>query len=148
MVSRVFATRFDNEPELVASHYLDPSGLRDLLAMGQVIGLHGHEHLHLASASPDECRTDLAANFNSLREALQADVPRFDWISYPYGGPASYSDMVIGIARSLGCCAGLTMRRGINRCDGSLDSMRLARVDTKDAPGGRSPLPLEQLLES
>ena len=58
-------------------------------------------------------------------------------VSYPYGGPRAVSPDVVAAAQAAGLRLGFTMERAFNR---SLDApLLLARVDTNDAPGGKSP---------
>ncbi len=149
VVGAVFTNRLGDDATHAAEHYLSPAMVRDLNRRGHAIGLHSHAHLHLASAAPAERRADLAANLRWVRAALGDADHVAEWISYPYGSPSSYDDSVIADARALGCRLGMTMSRGVNLAStGSRDVMRLARIDTNDAPGGKSPLPIDALVRS
>jgi peptidoglycan/xylan/chitin deacetylase (PgdA/CDA1 family) len=135
ILEAVFSSRLGDDAPFVARHYITPDGVRALRAAGHAIGLHTHSHLHLASSPAALRERDLNLNL----QALQPLAGSVNWISYPYGGPTSYDEATIAAARCCGCRFGLTMHRGYNKPE-TLDSMRLSRIDSNDAPGGKLPL--------
>jgi peptidoglycan/xylan/chitin deacetylase (PgdA/CDA1 family) len=140
ILQRVFQSRFGDEKCFVARHYMTATQLRALRDEGMTIGLHSHRHLALAAVPTPVMREDLRQNAAWLKR-LVGRPPR--WVSYPYGGPDSWSEEVMGTARGLNVLGGFTMTRQINRLP--LRSMAIGRLDTNDAPGGKSAVELESL---
>lgn len=136
----VFRSRLGADPEYVTRHYMSPAEVCRLRRAGMTVGLHSHGHLPLAAVPEAEMREDLRQNREHLVRLL-GESPR--WISYPYGGPDAWSPAVMGAARELGCVGGFTMKREVNRLP--VDPLAISRLDTNDAPGGKSPLALEGL---
>jgi peptidoglycan/xylan/chitin deacetylase (PgdA/CDA1 family) len=104
------------------------------------VGLHSHRHLPLAAVPAAEMRRDLRENSLRLRELI-GKTPR--WISYPYGGPDAWSASVLHTARTMALTCGFTMTRQVNQLP--LSRLTIGRLDTNDAPGGKSPLGMESL---
>ena len=137
----VFRSRLGEERDYLRRHYMTEEEARELQDAGMAIGLHSHAHLALAAVADDVMRRDLRQNSSGLTDRL-GRAPR--WISYPYGGPDAWSGSVIRAARELGVVGGFTMTRQVNRLP--LEPLAIGRLDTNDAPGGKSPLPLESLI--
>ena len=133
LVDALFAEHFD-EAELAARLYLGEEHVRSLEEAG-ALGSHGFGHLPLAALERRAIRTDLERGAAVLAE-LTGTRPRA--FSYPYGSAAAVSEVVAREAAAAGFSFALTMERAVNL---TLDEpLLLARVDTRDAPGGRSPL--------
>jgi peptidoglycan/xylan/chitin deacetylase (PgdA/CDA1 family) len=133
VLRRVFEARLGDDRPLAKRHYLDRDDARALVQSKHVVGMHSHEHLHLAATSREARRADLATNRELIADATGL-APR--WLSYPYGSPSSYDDSVVDDVRELGCSFALTLAHGVNRAP--IDLLRLRRVDTNDAVGGKS----------
>lgn len=137
----VFRSHLGDERDFIRRHYMTEEEVRELQEAGMTIGLHSHAHLALATVEQDVMRRDLRQN-SAVLAGLLGGRPR--WISYPYGGPDAWSGSVMEAARELGVVGGFTMNRQVNRMP--LQPLAIGRLDTNDAPGGKSPLPLESLV--
>lgn len=140
VLRRVFHSRLGDEAPFVARHYASPGQLRELRAAGMTVGLHSHRHLPLAAVPGEVMRRDLRENSVRLEELTGR---RPTWISYPYGGPDAWSPSVLHTARTMSLTCGFTMTRQVNQLP--LSRLTIGRLDTNDAPGGKSPLGLESL---
>jgi peptidoglycan/xylan/chitin deacetylase (PgdA/CDA1 family) len=136
----VFEARLGAEEAYVRQHYATPTQVRGMVAAGMTIGMHGDHHVALATLAEEDVREDLRVN-RDLIEEWTGERPR--WVSYPYGGPDSFSPRVTAVAREIGAVGGFTMIRSINTS--LARPLRIGRVDTNDAPGGKRPIPLEDL---
>lgn len=136
----VFRRLLGDEREYVRRHYMDAGEVLSLRKQGMTVGMHSHRHLPLAATAEAEMRADLSRNREELSSIL-GEAPR--WISYPYGGPDAWSPAVLKAARDLSCVGGFTMRREVNRT--LSEPLAISRLDTNDAPGGKSPMRLEEL---
>jgi peptidoglycan/xylan/chitin deacetylase (PgdA/CDA1 family) len=128
----VFEARLGDDRPHAKRHYLDRDDARALVHAQHVVGMHSHEHLHLAAAARDARRMDLTKNRDLVTDATGVAPV---WLSYPYGSPSSYDDSVVDDVRELGCSFALTLAHGVNRA--SVDPLYLRRVDTNDAIGGK-----------
>jgi peptidoglycan/xylan/chitin deacetylase (PgdA/CDA1 family) len=70
--------------------------IAELAALGFEIGSHGHAHVDLGTATPDEVREDIQTSVQILERILGAR-PRY--LAYPYGRGSAAADEV---ARALG----------------------------------------------
>jgi peptidoglycan/xylan/chitin deacetylase (PgdA/CDA1 family) len=131
-VDALFAASFSEE-EVCGELYADEAGLARLEARG-ALGAHGYDHLPLATLDDARLRSDLQRSADVLA-SVTGVRPRM--MSYPYGTAYAVDGRVARAAGEAGFTAALTMERAINR---SLDEpLLLARVDTRDAPGGPEP---------
>lgn len=135
----VFEMKIQDEKKCIDQHYLSQEMVREMALAGQEFGLHTHSHLHLASASRSDRLQDMEKNLTFIHEVIGAGFSRDGWISYPYGSVSSFNADVIEDAHEIGCTLGLSMIRGINTIP-SPKPMALYRLDTNDAPGGKSPM--------
>ncbi len=117
---------------------------RQISILGQegMIGSHCHNHNPLSSLSLDEVRDEMIRSKQILESIISVEI---DAISYPYGGPSSYTDDVLSLANDTGYRMGFTMTRGLNSKDAKM--MRLKRFDTNDVYGGKTDLLTEMLKE-
>jgi peptidoglycan/xylan/chitin deacetylase (PgdA/CDA1 family) len=113
--------------------YMTPSQLKELDERF-AIGTHSYSHSALAPMSSSQIEEDIKHSMNALSR-LECTVKT---ISYPYGYEGAVSPAVFAVAQSCGLQAGFTTERSFNLTLG--DPMSLARVDTNDAPGGKSPI--------
>ncbi|MDQ0458338.1 polysaccharide deacetylase family protein [Rhizobium paknamense] len=132
VLSRVFTKRLGDDRHFAIRHYMSSQQVKEISNRGHTIGLHSHRHLFLASAAREAYIDDLYLNRAMLTEVAGP----ISWISYPYGGRASYDDSVIAVAEAVGCRFGLTTENALNST--SSDRMRLSRSDQKDVLGGKA----------
>lgn len=115
--------------------YMTPSEVVELHKAGHIIGAHSHRHSPLSLMSTAQRRSDLISNVSALTTAL--GTPPL-WISYPNGVLDSGDGRVLEDCRRLGLKYGFTMNRAfVETSDGA---QTINRVDTNDAPGGKSPI--------
>jgi peptidoglycan/xylan/chitin deacetylase (PgdA/CDA1 family) len=136
VLEEVFRARLGPTEEYSRSHYAAPEMISEMNRAGHEIGLHSHQHVRLSAATPAAVLKDLQKNKTMLDDICERPAR---WIAYPYGDAASYDSTVLEISRSLGCKVGLTMVRGINRCD-SIRPLEIRRCDTNDVIGGKRPI--------
>lgn len=135
---RIVGMLFDEVADEAAyskSLYMNADDLRRLGSL-DYLGVHGDAHLPLATLSEEGIRQDTEACMNFLQE--QSGRKSLHSISYPFGGPKAVSQTVADISESYGFSFGLTMFRGINEISDLEKPFLLKRVDTNDAPGGKS----------
>lgn len=135
VADRIFASVLGDEAAFCEQLYMTAEQVTALERDHRAVGAHSYAHAPLGLLDEAALRTDLAASIAVLRE-LTGSVPRM--VSYPYGSPTAAT---VGVARTsadVGFVAGFTMERALN--DDLTEPLLLARVDTNDAPGGRSPL--------
>jgi peptidoglycan/xylan/chitin deacetylase (PgdA/CDA1 family) len=133
VIATYFEQQFGDAAALASQLYMPPSCWRVLAAHG-CLGTHSRNHLPLAELSFAEQVGELRQSLVDLRD--QTGHTPFA-VSYPYGGPRAVSPDLVAAAQAAGLRLGFTMERAFNR---SLDApLLLARVDTNDAPGGKSP---------
>ena len=114
--------------------YMTAEECRSLSKDGHTIGCHSHRHHALSKMGALERDTDLS---NNIRLIASLGQGRPSWVSYPYGSEDAYDEGVKASCRSLGLRFAFTMTRGSITQDA--DHLALNRVDTNDAPGGKSP---------
>lgn len=134
IVGMLFAEIAD-EAAYSKSLYMEADDLRRLSSL-DYLGAHSDAHLPLATLSEEAIRQDTEACLDFLQE--QSGTKTFHSISYPFGGPKAVSQTVADISASYGFSFGLTMFRGINEISDLETPFLLKRVDTNDAPGGKS----------
>jgi peptidoglycan/xylan/chitin deacetylase (PgdA/CDA1 family) len=136
--SQILAALFNDtvdEGEYASELYMSEDDLRKIHARG-FLGPHGDRHLALATLPQEGIEEDLETCLGYLRE-ICGTAPLHS-VSYPFGGPKAVSEAVVDVARNMGFCYGLTMFRGINDAEDFDAPFLLKRVDTNDAPGGKS----------
>lgn len=131
---RLFADFIGPEGPIAEDLYMTPKEAQGLVRKGHVVGLHSHRHEPLAVMDPSELEDDLTLNAELLADAIGEPAKT---VSYPYGSPSAVAPNVIQTCRELGLTTGFTMKRGY--ITGRQDPLILPRVDTNDAPGGKSP---------
>lgn len=134
IVNYLFSQIEPNESAFVGRFYMDRHDIQRLADEG-MLGTHTKTHRPLAPLDGDAMREEIAGSRMILEDLTGTPVRS---ISYPFGGPAAVSLAVANAARREGMLYGLTMIRGINDDETIRDGMMLRRVDTNDAPGGKS----------
>jgi len=124
-----------DETKLSKQLYMDKSDIQKISNLGY-LGTHSDLHLPLATLSDDAIRKDIKDSLHFLEKECGTD--KISSISYPYGGPKAVSQNVAEISKEFGFTFGLTMFRGINELADFENPLMLKRVDTNDAPGGKS----------
>jgi peptidoglycan/xylan/chitin deacetylase (PgdA/CDA1 family) len=117
-----------DEETFARALYMNEDQLREMLAAGQHIGVHGYRHDWLGSLTPEEQALEID---RSLKFLLGLGVPEETWtICYPYG---DYNDSLLGILAERGCRLGMTSHFRI--ADLAQDHpLTLPRLDTNDFP--------------
>ncbi len=123
------------ESTLSKQLYMTVNDIKKLDDLGY-LGTHSDLHLPLATLSDDGIKKDIKDSMDFLSEMCGANSVKS--ISYPYGGPKAVSQNVADISGEFGFTFGLTMFRGINKITDFENPLMLKRVDTNDAPGGKS----------
>jgi len=86
--------------------------LREMRAAGMEVGSHGVSHHILAKLSPADMVAEVDESMRTLRRELGAPI---EVLSYPVGGPDSYSPQVIEAARQAGFRMACNYVTGTNR---------------------------------
>jgi peptidoglycan/xylan/chitin deacetylase (PgdA/CDA1 family) len=100
---------------------LTAAGLRELEAMGFVIGSHTCSHARLTELGPDQVAEEVTASKHALEDALGKEVRHF---AYPYG---LQNDAVRDAVVSAGYAAACATVSGFNRR--GEDVFRMRRID-------------------
>ena len=135
VAERIFARVLGDEAAFCEQLYMTAEQVAALERDHAAVGAHSYAHPPLGLLDGPALHADLAASVAVLRD-LTGSAPRM--VSYPYGSPTAATVGVARAAASAGFEAGFTMERALN--DDLTEPLLLARVDTNDAPGGRSPL--------
>jgi peptidoglycan/xylan/chitin deacetylase (PgdA/CDA1 family) len=133
-IDRIFSPLVEDESAFAKELYMNADDLRTLARAG-ALGSHGATHRPLARMTAEEARRDIAQSLCFLKSHTGSKVSSF---SYPYGGTTAVAEHLGDILQENGVTFAFTMERGVNR---DLDFRRaffLKRVDTNDAPGGKS----------
>lgn len=134
IITTFFERTIGSEANISEMLYMQPKHWRELAAEGS-LGTHGLDHLPLASLDEYELKFQIYQSIQILRQHTGLSVQA---ISYPYGGIDAVSNRCIQAAQEAGLLVGFTMERAFNQ---TLKApLLLARVDTNDVPGGKSPL--------
>ena len=132
VVKAMFNRLLGNTGVRASDLYMSADEARKLHEQGHVVGCHTHRHLALSRLSSEERVEDIRNNVIALREAIGVSP---QWFSFPFGDERA--DGVLEACASAGIRFGFTMNRGFITEEST--RMRLERVDTNDAPGGKSP---------
>ena len=135
VLRKLFSQFLGSDSEHVGELYLSSDECKMLSNMGHTIGCHSHRHRPLSLLTPEECATDVAINAQSI-EAATGQRPT--WFSFPNGVLDSEDTTTLAACREQGIRYGFTMKRGFIEPGANL--IALNRVDTNDAPGGKSPI--------
>jgi peptidoglycan/xylan/chitin deacetylase (PgdA/CDA1 family) len=127
--------KLKDESEYSKELYMTVNDISKLSDLGY-LGTHSDLHLPLATLEDDLVKKDIQNSISFLQD--ECGAKEIKSISYPYGGPKAVSTKVAEIAASFGFTYGLTMFRGINNIKDFDNPLMLKRVDTNDAPGGKS----------
>jgi len=123
-----------DEIELSKKLYMNKSDICKI-ADQDYLGTHSDLHLPLATLNKDDIKKDIENSLSFLEK--ECNTNKIISISYPYGGPKAVSTNVTDVAKTFNFMFGLTMFRGLNTIEDFNNPLRLKRVDTNDAPGGK-----------
>lgn len=136
IIEKIFQELVDDEKAWCEQHYISEKGLRDLANRG-FLGIHSYSHNLLIKTDSKTLKEDFKKNLEVMKKIAGYSLRA---ISYPYG----YGEILKAakVAESIGLKIGFTTERTFNR---TLQSPLLfARVDTNDAPGGKSPIKIKE----
>jgi len=134
LVGVLFSEHFGDEKKMADEIYINLDKAKKLFQKGS-LGLHSFSHLSLANLDREKLEKEVVAGKAVLEGLVGGEI---EAISYPYGSVYDINTEVIEVCKQAGLRIGLTMERSFNV---SLDEPLLfARIDTNDAPGGKSPL--------
>jgi len=134
VVGVLFREHFPDEQGFCRGLYLSERQVTDLGRRGW-LGIHTYSHKPLALLGKDDLAREIGNFKNDLERRLGINVGA---ISYPYGSALDINSDVLKACEEAGLLFGFTMERAMNRT--LREPLVLARVDTNDAPGGKSPL--------
>lgn len=137
LVQQLFDSLVSDEAEFAGNLYMQEADLRKLAEAG-ALGAHGSAHVPLASLTPAAAAADISASVEYLEAVGGNKIRSF---SYPFGGKSAVSASLGPMLEMVGIQFAFTMQRGINQPEQFQNPLFLHRVDTNDAPGGKSPLP-------
>ncbi|MFZ6012425.1 MAG: polysaccharide deacetylase family protein [Bacteroidota bacterium] len=137
LTHQLFLQVMDDEKQFATRLYMQEGDLVNL-SRKNMLGSHGTRHKPLATLSSSQAKHDIAESIKYLEELTQSTIDAF---AYPYGSkaavPADASEQFAGTSIEFA----FTMFRGLNTEKEMMERFFLKRVDTNDAPGGKSPLP-------
>jgi peptidoglycan/xylan/chitin deacetylase (PgdA/CDA1 family) len=131
-INNSFKRLYPDEKKFSKNFYMNVHDIQQIANLN-MLGSHGHAHIPLAqSTNPKD---DMLKSINYLEQLTNKPVVSF---SYPYGSKAATNERVATNLENTSIRFALTMWRGINDFDESINPLLLKRVDTNDAPGGKS----------
>jgi peptidoglycan/xylan/chitin deacetylase (PgdA/CDA1 family) len=134
VLNELFLKSVDDLKDFISEFYFSKEDLKFLASRG-MLGTHSHSHLPLASLSAEDAMKEISISIKYLEKLTKTKIKA---ILYPYGRNGAVDATVSSISKKLGLEIGFTMNRGINNIDNLIDPLMLMRVDTNDAPGGKS----------
>jgi len=132
IIEKIFQEIVDNEESWCKKYYISKKGLLDL-ADHSCLGIHSYSHSSLINFSFKEIQEDFRRSIQVINKITGYSLKS---VAYPYGQGSLLE--AARAAKSVGLKMGFTMERSFNQ---TLQRPFLfARVDTNDAPGGKSPI--------
>lgn len=132
IISLLFNQLVPDEAAFARNLYMNEDDLRTLAQAG-MLGSHGYSHVPLARCENPETEIKLA---NAYLEKLTGQP--IHSFSYPYGSKEAVNETLLTSFEGTDIQFAFTMWRGIN--NHLQQPLLLNRVDTNDAPGGKSNL--------
>lgn len=134
LLDELFSLCVQDKQNFLNDFYFSKEELRMLASVG-MLGTHSHLHQPLASIDLSAAKRDIEISVRFLEDFTKIKIKS---ISYPYGRHGAINHDVANVSRKLGLEAGFTMYRGLNNTETFLEPLMLKRIDTNDAPGGKS----------
>ena len=131
IVGKLFEKHF-SEDKFCKDFYLSLTQIKDLSKRGW-LGIHTYSHRPLSILTEHELNIEIGDFKIRLEKELGKNVFA---ISYPYGSTLDINQKVLNVCENIGLSFGLTMERAFN--EDLKNPLVLARVDTNDAPGGKT----------
>jgi peptidoglycan/xylan/chitin deacetylase (PgdA/CDA1 family) len=133
VLDRLFEEHLGDEAKFARELYVSWEEAQAMQDAGMMLGGHSHQHIALATLSPEEQKDDLHTCSNLLRSHLR---PQSEWpFCYPYGNPVdSFDNVTVDTLRKLNFSCAFTTAVGTN-LRGS-DRYRLQRIDTTEVKFG------------
>lgn len=130
IISHLFNELVPDETAFAKTLYMNDSDLRTLADAG-MLGSHGYSHVPLARCENPEAEIKQASAY--LEKVTGKPVQSF---SYPYGSKEAVNETQLSHFAETDIQFAFTMWRGLNAH--LQQPLLLNRVDTNDAPGGKS----------
>lgn len=134
VVERAFRDAGGEEDDVFSELYMEPGQVLELERRG-ALGAHALTHHSLGHMSAADAEHELQRGAGIL-EAVTGVRPLV--LSYPYGFPGTVTGETTRAAAASGFVAAFTTERRLNRS--FAEPLRLSRIDTNDALGGRRAL--------
>ena len=131
-INTTFSKLYPDEEEFSKKFYMNEHDIKQI-AKSNMLGSHGHAHIPLAQST--NAKDDMFSSIKYLEQLTNKPIVSF---SYPYGSKAAVNEDVTRHFSETNVLFSLTMWRGINDFNESINPMLLKRVDTNDAPGGKN----------
>lgn len=131
-INTTFSKLYPDEEKFSKNFYMNEHDIKQI-SKSNMLGSHGHGHIPLAQR-PNP-KDDMLKSINYLEQLTNTPIVSF---SYPYGSKAAVNENVAVKLENTSIRFALTMWRGINDFNESINPMLLKRVDTNDAPGGKN----------
>ncbi len=132
IIGSIFNQFFSDSENIPQQLYMSKSDLKQL-SLSDELGSHTYHHLPLGHLYETEIISEIQQATISICEIVGKKPFA---ISYPYGGLDACRNSVASVAESDGYGYGFTMERAGN-LQPCKDSLRLARFDSNDVPGGK-----------
>ncbi len=139
IVTELFTEIFGSEKAFASDFYMNQNDLNALAEQKQ-IGAHGYAHVPLSQLQ--DAQADMKKSIDYLQHTTSQCIRSF---SYPFGSKEAVNENVASIAGKLKLDFALTMWRGVNTLTSKTNPFLLNRIDTNDAPGGKSQLTTYQI---
>ena len=136
IIDKIFSELVPDESAFCRSFYLTREQIMHLDALGY-LGIHTYSHKPLGLYSQEVCQREIRECLRALKEVTGDSGATIASISYPYGSPETVPSYIAATGEQYGLKIGFTMERSFNK--GLSQPFFLARINTNDAPGGKTP---------
>lgn len=132
IIDKAFSSICSVEEEFLVNFYMTEENVVEIAKCG-MLGSHGHNHEPLSQMVDPE--SDIHQSINYLETISSFPIQSF---SYPYGSKIAVNSETSNYFNGTKVIFGLTMWRGINYVNEFTNPFLLNRMDTNDAPGGKT----------
>ena len=137
LLDQLFAQEFGDQG-IAHNFYLNAAQVREMDALGMVMGSHGVNHYVFSKLSIEDQRAEISGSLGSLSSVLGKPVTTF---CYPYGGRHSFTKDTMSLLEEAGCLYSFDVApRPVTAVDLMRHRQALPRYDCNMFPHGRASL--------
>ena len=134
ILQKIAEKHMPSHRNILENLYMTENEVNDLHEAGHTIGCHSHRHESFESLTDHNLNKDIKSNKKNIEKVIGVTPT---WFSYPSGTTDAVDERVACALKHHGFKYAWTMNRGFT--NNKHDNLRLNRIDTNDAPGGKAP---------